>query len=85
LNPSWTCAAGLGVSLFFFSGVKGFPADYMGGVESWATYEETDIKHGQCSKVIEHGTAVINHVLVQDCCRRGCCGLPWRFLPGFPG
>ena len=69
-NPSWKTAAGLAVSLFSFLGLKGFLTDYMGDVESWATYEETDKKHEQRHKVIELGTTVINHVLAQEACSR---------------
>jgi hypothetical protein len=48
----------------------GFLTDYMGDVEAWATYEETNEKHVARNKVLNEGIALLSHVLGDPACRR---------------
>ncbi|WP_205219161.1 hypothetical protein [Desulforhopalus vacuolatus] len=70
LQPTWPTAFGLAVSLGGLSGVGSFLKTYMGDVESWATYEETDARHERRKRVIERGVDLISHVLKNPDCRR---------------
>ncbi len=70
LNPTWTTASGIGISFFILFGFSRFLTDYMGDVESWSTYEETDKKHERRQKVIDIGDAMIKHVLADPQCKR---------------
>lgn len=51
-------------------GLTRFLSDYMGDVQAWATYEETDAKHMARSKVIDRSLEVLSHVLLDDACTR---------------
>lgn len=70
LQPNWATAFGLAVSLGGLLGIGSLLKSYMGDVESWATYEETDAKHERRKKVIERGVDLISHVLKDPDCRR---------------
>lgn len=51
-------------------GLTRFLSDYMGDVQAWATYEETDAKHMARSKVLDRSLEVLSHVLLDDACTR---------------
>jgi hypothetical protein len=70
LKPSWATAAGLALSAVALFGLGKFLTDYMGDVEAWATYEETDEKHQRRRKVIGAGIDTFKHVLALPDCER---------------
>lgn len=70
LQPSLTAAAGILVSLAGAIGLGGFLTNYMGDVEAWATYEETNERHEKRSKVIKVCSDLIRHVLQDEACER---------------
>ena len=51
-------------------GLTRFLTDYMGDVEAWATYEETDEKHKARAEVIRTCAGVMAHVLTDARCTR---------------
>jgi hypothetical protein len=51
-------------------GVTKFLTDYLGDVEAWATYEETDIKHVSRKKVLDQSIELLTHVLKDPNCER---------------
>jgi len=67
---TWKTAIGFAMSLAGFLGLSRFLTDYLGDVEAWATYEETDEKYERRAKVIDIGTSVLAHVLGDQCCDR---------------
>jgi hypothetical protein len=67
---TWKTAIGLAISLAGFLGLARFLTDYMGDVEAWATYEETDEKHERRAKVIGIGTDLLAQVLCDERCDR---------------
>jgi hypothetical protein len=69
LAANWTTAVSVTGSVVALVFGK-FLTDYMGDVESWATYEETDLKHVARDKVIDCSLEVLNHVLSDDACKR---------------
>ncbi len=66
----WKAAAGLVVGVLSLAGISKFLRDYMGDVEAWTTYEETNGNHQRRSKVIAEGVSVMRHVLSDDQCKR---------------
>ncbi|HOV02974.1 MAG TPA: hypothetical protein PLG99_01090 [Kaistiaceae bacterium] len=70
--PENTLMGALSVALAGASavGLKSFLTDYMGDVEAWATYEETDEKHELRAKVIARGIDTLTHVLTDPSCKR---------------
>lgn len=44
--------------------------DYLGDVQAWATYEETDAKHVARRKALDECMAVLTHVLRDETCER---------------
>lgn len=70
LRPDWKTAAGLASGLFLFVGLGKFLTDYMGDVEAWSTYRETDEKHERRQKVLESATDTFMHVLSDPLCTR---------------
>jgi len=51
-------------------GISRFLTDYLGDVEAWATYEETDIKYVARNKVLDQSLEVLTHVLCDPACER---------------
>jgi hypothetical protein len=70
LKADWKTAAGLASSLFLFLGLGKFLTDYMGDVEAWSTYRETDEKHERRQKVLDRATEAFSHVLADPRCTR---------------
>jgi hypothetical protein len=66
----WPAAVALGAALFSFLGLGKFLTDYMGDVEAWATYEETDEKFTARNKVLEQSMELLTHVLADPACQR---------------
>jgi len=52
------------------TGISRFLTDYLGDVEVWSTYEETDEKHVARNKVLDKAIATIRHVLKDPNCER---------------
>lgn len=68
--PTWGAALAMAASILSFLGLSKFLSDFMGDVEAWATYEETDEKHERRKKVIEKGVKSLTHVLGDPACER---------------
>lgn len=66
----WKTAAGIAAALAGLLGLGRALTDYVGDVEAWATYEETDIKHIARGKVLDQGMELLTHVLNDDGCNR---------------
>lgn len=49
---------------------RSFLQDYLGDVQFWSTYEETDEKHKKHAEIVNRTTATIQHVLIDLDCRR---------------
>ena len=47
-------------------GLTGFLRNYLGDVEAWATYEETDAKHRARARTLDEAITVLSHVLGPD-------------------
>ncbi len=69
-DPTWSNAAGLAISALLTLGLGRFLTEYMGDVEAWATYEETNEKNQRRRRVIEMGVDLIDHVLADPDCKR---------------
>lgn len=70
LGPTWATAIGLFSSIAGLLGIGKFLELYMGDVESWTTYEETDKKNQRRKKVIHLCADLISHVLNDPECKR---------------
>jgi hypothetical protein len=70
LTATWQTAIGIAVFLAGALGITRFLTDYMGDVEAWATYEETDTKHMARSKVLDRSVELMTHVLGDADCTR---------------
>jgi hypothetical protein len=70
VTANWKTALGLAVSLASYLKLTKFLTDYLGDVEAWATYEETDEKYERRAKVIAIGTDVLTQVLGDERCDR---------------
>ncbi|QYE33031.1 hypothetical protein KZX46_02535 (plasmid) [Polymorphobacter sp. PAMC 29334] len=68
--PTLTTAASLALTLAGLFGIGGFLTGYVGDIEAWATYEETDEKFEKRAKVIALGAKVFGQVLGDENCRR---------------
>lgn len=63
-------AAAIAGSLASLLGLSKFLTDYLGDVEVWSTYEETDAKHVARDKVLDQTIATFSHVLSDPKCER---------------
>jgi len=70
LQPYFKTAVGVLSSLAGLLGVGRLLTDYLGDVEAWATYEETDAKHVARDKVLDQSMELLTHVLCDDACKR---------------
>ena len=70
LEPQWSTAIGLVVSLVLAAGFGKFLTDYMGDVEAWATYQETDENNIKRQRVLARGVDLIAHALADPKCKR---------------
>lgn len=69
-EPTFTKVIAAGASVLAFFGITGFLTNYMGDVEAWSAYEETNERHERRAKIIQHGTSMIEHVLNEPRCDR---------------
>ncbi|MGQ0659338.1 hypothetical protein [Sphingosinicella sp.] len=69
LTPDWRTALGLAGGLFALLLGK-LLVDYMGDVEAWSTYRETDEKHERRRKVLDTSIELVTHVLADARCTR---------------
>lgn len=51
-------------------GITGFLKNYLGDVELWTTYEETDEKYTKRKEILEKAFLLLTHVLEDPCCER---------------
>lgn len=70
LNADWATVSATAIALAGLFGITGFLTKYMGDVEAWATYEETDSKHKARKKVLDRSMDVLTHVLGDPDCER---------------
>jgi hypothetical protein len=70
MKADWKSALTIVVSLAGLFGLTGFLTDYLGDVQAWATYEETDAKHVARNKVLDEALTVLTHVLSDPQCDR---------------
>ena len=69
-SADWSRSVSIAVASASIAGVGKALSDYMGDVECWATYEETDEKHVARNKVLEQSIEVMAHVLHDPSCNR---------------
>lgn len=69
-KADWRTALTVVVSLGGLLGLGKILTDYLGDVEAWATYEETDAKHAARQKVLDTSLEVLTHVLCDEACDR---------------
>lgn len=69
-SPTLGAAASLVGSVALLLGLGKFLTDYMGDVEAWATYSETDEKNERRSRILDRGMDVFRHVLADPRCDR---------------
>ena len=62
-KADWATAVGITGFLLGLIGFTGFLTRYLGDVEAWATYEETDAKHVARAKTLDETITVLSHVL----------------------
>ncbi|QWG20332.1 hypothetical protein KMZ68_11090 [Bradyrhizobium sediminis] len=70
LKADWKTVIAIAASLAGLVGIGRFLTDYLGDVEAWATYEETDIKHMARNKVLDQSLELLTHVLGDPACER---------------
>lgn len=70
VTPGWGSAAGLLLAGAAGLGLTRFLTDYLGDVEAWSTYEETDEKHKARAEVITVTCTLMAHVLTDPNCNR---------------
>ena len=68
--PTLPTAIGLVTTVGVLLGLGKFLTDYLGDVEAWATYQETNEKHERRAKVIDNGVKLLEHVLRDPYCER---------------
>jgi hypothetical protein len=51
-------------------GLAAIPKDYLGDVEAWATYQETDVKNAARNETLERCVTTLTHVLNDPACAR---------------
>ncbi len=51
-------------------GMRRFLRDYLGDVQLWTTYQETDDKHKTRSDILDRGVTLLRHVLLDPACGR---------------
>ena len=69
-KPTVGTAMGVAGSLFLLLGLGRFLTNYMGDVEAWATYTETDEKNERRKRVLERGREIVEQVLGDPLCDR---------------
>jgi hypothetical protein len=60
----------IAIALAGIFGVQRFLSNYLGDVQAWTTYEEVDERHRKRHEVLEHGAAILDHVLADPLCER---------------
>jgi hypothetical protein len=70
LNPSAKNIAAILAAIGAILGVNSFLRDYLGDVQMWTTYEETDVKYQKRNDILEASTALLQHVLADNRCTR---------------
>jgi hypothetical protein len=70
LKADWKTVSAIAAALVSLVGISKFLRDYLGDVEAWATYEETDIKYVARNKVLDQSLEVLTHVLCDPACER---------------
>lgn len=68
--PTWKNMSGVGLFLATLFGLTRFLKDYLGDVQLWSTYEETDSKYKTRKEILKRGTDMLRHVLSDNQCDR---------------
>ncbi|BBL72039.1 hypothetical protein [Methylogaea oryzae] len=66
----WESVLAVLAGLGSFTGIGSFLSNYMGDVQLWTTYEETEEKHRKRRDILEVGVSTFRHVLSDACCKR---------------
>lgn len=72
LEPGWKNAWTIVAGLIAILGGKRFLEEYLGDVQLWSTYEETDEKHAKRKEIMATTTGVMRHVLMDKNVHGGC-------------
>lgn len=70
LVPNWKNASALTLVLAGLFGITSFLSNYLGDVQLWTTYEETDEKYVKRREILDRGFQLLMHVLKDDYCKR---------------
>ncbi len=70
LKPSWGKAVSLFTALMSLMGAGRFLGDYVGDVQAWTTYSETDSQHAKREEILKRSVQMIEHVLMGEECGR---------------
>lgn len=70
IKADWSAALLVLGTVAGLFGLTRFLTDYMGDVEAWATYEETDARHMARNKVLERSLEVLTHAFSDPACER---------------
>jgi hypothetical protein len=70
IEADWKTVSATAAALVGFLGISRFLTNYLGDVESWATYQETDSKHTARNKVLDQSIQLLTHVLEDGDCDR---------------
>lgn len=70
LKPTYSNAIGIALILFAGLGITRFLRDYMGDVQLWTSYEETEKKHEIREEILKRSVEALSHVLLDPKCQR---------------
>ncbi|MGH1365086.1 MAG: hypothetical protein ACRBF0_16100 [Calditrichia bacterium] len=66
----WTTFLGVLFLIGTFSGLAYFVKNYLGDVQLWTTYEQTNAKHQKRRAILNRGTEMLKHLLQHPDCER---------------
>ncbi|MEL6822889.1 MAG: hypothetical protein AAFP70_14105, partial [Calditrichota bacterium] len=70
LEFKWTTFLGVLFLIGTFSGLAYFVKNYLGDVQLWTTYEQTNAKHQKRREILNRGTEMLKHLLQHPDCER---------------
>jgi hypothetical protein len=70
IAPDWPTVSAIALCLVGLVGLGSFLTNYLGDVQAWATYQETDTKHEARNKVLMRSLDILTHVLNDPRCTR---------------
>lgn len=69
-TPTWKQTLTLAMVVAGLLPITGFLRNYMGDVQLWATYQETEEKHTKHREILQTGVDTLRHVLLDPKCMR---------------